>query len=817
MSEIIVQIEGMTCAACVGRVERILQVQEGLSQPAVNLATETAQFELNDPERLKTVSNALEKAGYPIVRDRLELALEDFSGAASVTIEAALSALPGVLSVTVNPANETATIEFTSGTLQPSAIINTLSDMGFPASVRAQSTHDIAEQKRAEIHALQRKTLIAAGLALPVFLMEMGGHLFPAFHHWLHSTFGMQNIRVLQFLLTTLVLIGPGRAFFLKGIPQLLRLSPDMNSLVSVGTGAAFLYSTTATFLPNIFPKGTNSVYFESAAVIIVLILFGRWMEARAKGRTGEAVRALMQLRPRTAWIERNGAEVEVDLEEISPGDTFLVRPGDAVATDGEVLSGESHVDESMITGEPLPVLKTQGLKVTGGTVNSTGALRVRATAVGADTMLAQIVRMVEQAQGAKLPIQHMVDQITRWFVPAVMTAALVTFLAWLIFGPEPSLPFALVSGVAVLIIACPCAMGLATPTSIMVGTGRGAELGILFNKGSALQVLNDAKVIAFDKTGTLTTGKPTLTEIKTISDVTEDEALAIAAAIETESEHPLAMAIGKAAKEKTLTLPDSAKFRIQPGFGASAEIDTIPCLIGAPRYLDKKKVNYDTFKPTLDQWAKEGRTAILLTRDGIAIAALAIEDPLKPEAKATIQALKAQGRKVAMISGDAQKTADSIGRKLGIDLIFGDVLPRGKARKIEALQEQEGVTAFVGDGINDAPALATADIGIGLGTGTDVAIGAADVVLVSGRISGVATALHISNTTLRNIRQNLFWAFAYNTALIPVAAGALFPMTGMLLSPMLAAGAMSMSSVFVLSNALRLRWINPVSLQTEK
>ncbi|HBZ44414.1 MAG TPA: heavy metal translocating P-type ATPase [Maritimibacter sp.] len=806
MTDMQVKVEGMTCAACVARVEDALGDLPHVAAPSVNLAGETARFSLDDPARLAETAQALAKAGYPVVTDEVELVVDGMDDASAVaSVEAALGELPGVLEASANPASDIARVKFAAGTLRPSEIAAAISATGYEAHLKSGGSLDLEARKAAEVTKLGHFTVIAALLTLPVFVVEMGGHLFPAVHHWVNATIGMQTSRIAQFVLTLAVLAGPGRRFYAKGLPQLARLTPDMNSLVAVGTLAAFGYSTLATFAPGIFPEGTANVYFESAAVIVTLILFGRWMEARAKGRTGDAIRALMNLAPKTARVERNGETLDVPTDDIHPGDIVLTRPGEAIAVDGEVLSGASYVDESMITGEPVPVERGPGDPVTGGTVNGEAALRITATRVGADTTLSQIIRMVEQAQGAKLPIQSLVDQITRVFVPVVMSIAALTIAAWLIFGPDPALSFALVAGVAVLIIACPCAMGLATPTSIMVGTGRGAELGVLFRQGDALQKLEGARVVAFDKTGTLTKGQPELTDVVCVDGVDRDTVLRLAASAESQSEHPIASAILRGF-DGTPPAPDTT--RALPGFGLKAEIEGKAVLIGADRLMTREKIDTSALTSEAARLAKMGKTPLFVAVDGALAALLAVEDPIKETTPDAIKALHAMGLKTAMITGDAQATAEAIAARVGIDSVQAEVLPRGKVKAIEALKTQYGTTAFVGDGINDAPALAAADIGLAIGTGTDVAIGAADVVLVSGELSGVATALHLSRQTMRNIRQNLFWAFGYNVVLIPVAAGALYPVIGLMLSPMLAAFAMAMSSVFVLANALRLRFV---------
>jgi Cu+-exporting ATPase len=546
-------------------------------------------------------------------------------------------------------------------------------------------------------------------------------------------------------------------------------------------------------------------VYYESAGVIITLILLGRWLEARAKGQTGEAIRALQKLQPDTARVERNGVLQDIPVDDVVPGDLLHLRPGERVAVDGEVTSGRSFVDESMISGEPVPVEKHDGASVIGGTINGQGSLVFRATRVGRDTMLARIIEMVEDAQGAKLPVQALADKVVRIFVPAVMVIAALTVAVWLLIGPAPVLSHALVAGVAVLIIACPCAMGLATPTSIMVGTGRAAQLGVLFRKGDALQRLGDAKVIAFDKTGTLTEGRPSLTGRYAVSSMDEDALLQVVASAEQQSEHPIARALVQA---NTRPLLDTSDVEAVPGHGLKATVDGQAILIGNARMMTSSGIDLAPLGKAISEMEAKGETQILVAVDGRISGAFAVADQIKEDAKATIAALHARGLKTALITGDNAATAKIVAQALGLDTLRAEVLPGDKADIVKALREEFGPIAFVGDGINDAPALAEADVGLAMGTGTDIAIETGDVVLSSGDVETVANALDVSRATMRNIRQNLFWAFGYNVVLIPVAAGVLYPAFGLMLSPMLAAGAMALSSVFVVSNALRLRAI---------
>ncbi len=575
-----------------------------------------------------------------------------------------------------------------------------------------------------------------------------------------------------------------------------------MNALVALGAGAAFLYSTVATFAPGLFPAGTANVYFEAAGVIVTLILLGRTLEARAKGRTGAAIRKLIGLRPDTATVVTPQGPKERPIAEIVVGDVVLVKPGERLPVDGVVTEGDAYVDESMITGEPVPVSKGVGDAVTGGTVNGASALRVRATGVGQDTVLAGIIRMVQEAQGAKLPIQGLVDRITAWFVPAVLVLALFTVVVWWLTA---DISFALVAGVSVLIIACPCAMGLATPTSIMVGTGRAAQMGVLFRKGDALQSLSDVRVVAFDKTGTLTEGQPEVTDVLTSAGVSRDAALRLAAAAEAASEHPLARAILRAAPEAV----DATEFRSVTGQGVEARVDGRVVRVGTSAFVAETGADLAPLQDEAGRLSAEGKTVFYIAEEARLIAIIAVADPIREGARAVIDDLHRDGLQVAMITGDSRATAEVIAGELGIDHIVAEARPETKTDAIRDLR-RHGPVAFVGDGINDAPALAEADVGIAIGTGTDIAVETADVVLMSGDPAGVGKAIGVSSAVLRNIRQNLAWAFGYNVLLIPVAAGVLYPVSGLLLSPMLAAGAMALSSVAVVTNALRLRRWSP-------
>ena len=805
-------IEGMTCASCVGRVERALKAVPGVAAASVNLATERAQVSGAGIDRAMLIK-AVEDVGYDVVRERpVELTIEGMTCASCVArVEKALKTVPGVTEASVNPATERATV---TGSADPSALLRAVADAGYdarPAAPASAVSDEAAAKKAAEEAQLKRDVILAAVLTAPIFVLEMGRHLFMWVHMAIVNTIGIQASWYIQFALATAVLFGPGLRFFRKGFPALARMAPDMNSLVAVGVTAAYGYSLVATFAPGLLPPGTLNVYYEAAAVIVSLILLGRYLEARAKGRTSEAIKRLVGLQAKTARVLRDGAVFEVPVAEVRPGDVVEVRPGERVPVDGEVTNGTSWIDESMISGEPLPVEMTVGSKVTGGTVNQTGAFSFRATAVGEATMLAQIIRMVEAAQGGKLPIQALVDKVTMWFVPVVMGLAALTFAVWLIFGPDPALSFALVNAVAVLIIACPCAMGLATPTSIMVGTGRGAELGVLFRKGEALQSLQGVKVVALDKTGTLTEGKPKLTDLVLAPGFDRAAVLAAVAAVEAKSEHPIARAIVAAAAGEGLSLPEVTTFDSVTGFGVTAHAGGQRIEVGADRYMVKLGLDLASFADTAARLGDEGKSPLYAAVEGRLAAILAVADPIKETTPQAICALHGLGLKVAMITGDNARTAGAIARQLGIDEVVAEVLPDGKVAAVKRLKAL-GALAYVGDGINDAPALAEADVGLAVGTGTDIAIEAADVVLMTGRLTVVSDAIALSKATMRNIRQNLFWAFVYNALLIPVAAGALYPAFGLLLSPIIAAGAMALSSVFVLSNALRLRRFEPAN-----
>ncbi|MDQ2075799.1 heavy metal translocating P-type ATPase [Marinimicrobium sp. ABcell2] len=739
------------------------------------------------------------------------LSIEGMSCASCIgRVEKALAAVPEVASANVNLATGKATVSVTAARADlPTALLQAVAKAGYQAHIDGHTSKQEDDSQEREARRLRTALLWAAAFTLPVFILDMGSHFIPPFHHWLMASLGQQQLFFLLFVLASAVQFGPGLRFYQHGLPALLRGAPDMNSLVMLGTSAAWGYSVVATFLPQVLPPGTVHVYFEASAVIITLILVGRYLEAIAKGRTSDAIRRLLHLQAKSARRVRDGEIQDVAIEEIRTGDHLEVRPGEKIPLDGVVTEGASWVDESMITGEPIPLQKETGAEVVGGTINTNGRLRIRVTHVGADTVLARITKMVEDAQNARLPIQALVNKVTTVFVPVVILVATLTLWVWWQFGPEPALTMALVNAVAVLIIACPCAMGLATPTSIMVGTGRAAELGILFRQGEALQSLRDASVVALDKTGTLTEGRPVLTDLIPTEAYERHQILSWVAGAEQHSEHPIASAILKAARDQGLDIPTTETFSIEAGWGLEATVDGRRVHVGADRYMTKLKIDVQPLAEIAQELGDQGKSPLYAAIDGQLVAILAIADPLKAGSRAAVAALHAEGKRVVMLTGDNRHTAEAIAKQIGIDDVVAELKPGDKKSAIQQLQIKQRV-AFVGDGINDAPALAQADVGIAIGTGTDIAIEAAEIVLMSGDLRNVPTALALSRATMNNIKQNLFWAFGYNTLLIPVAAGVLYPALGLLLSPMFAAAAMAASSVCVLGNALRLKRFAP-------
>ena len=720
-------------------------------------------------------------------------------------VERALHTLDGISAADVNLATERARIVYLPEILDPPAIAEAIRNAGYvPGEVDASGMpgDDTRAANEDEIATLRRRVVVAAVLTVPLFLIAMGSML-PGVG--LDSIAGERAWLWIQLLLAAPVVLWSGRGFFVHGWAELRHASPGMNSLVMIGAGAAFAYSVLALIAPSIFPEGAAVPYFEAAGVIVTLILLGRLLEAIARGRASDAIASLMDLRPATARILDRGEEREVPIEEVAVGDTVLIKPGERVPVDASVSAGSSFVDESSITGEPVPVAKQAGDEVFGGTVNGAGALTVRVDRIGGDTVLGRILATVAEAQGAKAPIARQADRIAGILVPCALVVAALAFVAWLAFAPPPALSHAFVAAVSVLLIACPCAMGLATPTAILVGTGVGAERGVLIRNGAALEMLGRARTLAFDKTGTLTAGRPVLTDrlLPDGSGTVPNEVFALIAAAETLSEHPLATAVVDAASGP---LAPVDAFSVEPGLGIAAGVAGREVVIGSARFLESRGIDCAVSDSTRGDLSRDGKTTVLAAVDGEPAAVLAFRDPPKEESEQAISDLLAQGFAVAMITGDSRATAESVASSLGIASVEAEVLPDSKAEAVKALRRGNGTVAFVGDGINDAPALAEADAGIAIGTGTDIAIETADVVLMSGDLRGVVTAVRLARKTLATIRMNLFWAYAYNVALIPLAAGALYPVFGILLDPMLAAAAMSVSSVLVVANSLRLR-----------
>ncbi len=811
MQTLEIGIEGMTCASCVGRVERALKALPGAAEVTVNLATERASVAY-DEERLDAarIAEAVREVGYTPVTAELEIGVGGMTCASCVArVERALKRLPGVLEAAVNLATERASVRYLPAALGPEDIAAAIEETGYePRPLDGDEDAEAVEEaaRAASLRAMRRDVWIATALTIPVLVLSFGANFVPGLEHALRAlvpSAGFWNWT--EAVLASIVLFGPGRRFFRPGWIAYRHLSPDMNSLVMTGTGAAWLYSLVVLVLPALFPEQARNLYFDSAAVIVTVILYGKYLEEIAKGRTSAAIKKLIGLQAKTARVLRDGREEEVPIRSVRTGDRVIVRPGERLPVDGVVREGESYVDESMLTGEPAPVAKRPGDEVVGGTVNQHGVLQIEATQVGKQTVLAQIIRLVERAQGSKLPIQGLADRVVRVFTPVVLALAALTFAAWLAFGPPPAIVLALVSAVAVLVVACPCAMGLATPAAIMVGSGRAAELGVLYRKGEALEALSHVDTVVFDKTGTLTEGRPRLTDLEPVG-VSREEALALAAAVEAGSEHPLATAIVAAAREAGVEVPAAQDFQAIPGYGVRARVGARTVLLGAERLMTREGVDVSDLEARAGEWAEAGRTPIYLAADGRPLAALAVADPLKPGAAPLIAALKARGLAVVMITGDARRTAAAVARAAGIERFEAEVLPDGKAAAVQKLQQEGRKVAFVGDGINDAPALAQAEVGIAVGTGTDIAIEAADVTLTRDDLSGVVTALDVARRTMSTIRGNLFWAFFYNILLIPLAAGVFYPGFGIHLNPMLAGLAMGFSSVFVVTNSLRLR-----------
>ncbi len=819
LKQVTLPIQGMTCASCVVHVEGGLNEVDGVEKASVNLANERATVQF-DPEKttVDQMVAAVRDVGYDVVVDKVTLPIGGMTCASCVAhVEGGLRGVPGVLNASVNLATERATVEMIPGAVTLADLKHAVEDVGYEVLDLGGKEEEFVDRERAlreeERQREWRDLVIGTAFTLPLFLLAMGRdilHVALGRMDILPGLFNWQYFDWLLFALATPVQFYVGRSYHRGAWKSATALKPNMDLLISLGTNAAYWFSVIVLFAP-LFGVTINShVYFESAAVIITLIKVGKYLEARAKGQTSDAIKNLMQLQAKTARVERDGAEIEIPVNDVHVGDIVAVRPGERVPVDGVIVNGYSSLDESMITGESLPVEKAVGDSVIGATLNKVGAFKFEARKVGKQTALAQIIKLVEDAQGSKAPIQRLADQISAVFVPVVVGLAAVTFIVWLIFGPQPAFNFAFVNFVAVLIIACPCALGLATPTAIMVGTGKGAENGVLIRSGGALETAHKVTAIILDKTGTLTQGAPAVTETVvseqwSVNSQTS-EFLRLVASAEKNSEHPLGQAIVKRANELGLTLSAASEFGAVAGHGVRARVDGRDVLIGNAKLMGDAGIVLDGLETQSTALADAGKTAMFAAIDGKPAGLIAVADTLKPNSRAAVDALKKLGVKVYMLTGDNPRTAAAIAKQVGIDHYFAEVLPHQKADKVKELQKQGETVAMVGDGINDAPALAQADIGIAIGTGTDVAMEAAEITLISGDLRGVVTAIALSKQTIRTIKGNLFWAFIYNIIGIPIAAGVLYPFIGLLLNPMISAAAMAFSSVFVVTNSLRLR-----------
>lgn len=817
-----VPITGMSCAACARRIETELARAPGVHRAGVNLVTSRATVEY-DPQQTsaRNVLDTIRKTGYGTAGTaRADFVVDDSArpSGSSQQLEQHLQHRRGVVKASFNLGSMEVRVEYLPGAADVSDIRRAIEEFGY--RVRELPDGGVTEgendARSTEYRDLRRRFWVAAVLSIPVLVIAMS--------HGRIAALDFPGVNWLQLALTTPVVFYSGAQFYRGAWAAFRHRAADMNTLIAIGTGAAYAYSVAATISPGFFARASGApmagmaaevpVYYEAAAVILALIVLGRMLESRAKGQTGAAIRRLLDLQARTARVIRDGRELDIPVEEVVPGDTVLVRPGEKIPVDGKVTDGASAIDESMLTGESLPVEKEPGEEVFGATMNKTGSFRFLATKVGQDTALQQIVKLVQDAQASKAPIARLADVISGIFTPIVICVAIATFAVWYVVAPEDArFTMALVNFVSVLIIACPCALGLATPTAIMVGTGKGAENGVLIKGGETLETAHKLQTIVLDKTGTITKGEPALTDVVVFGQTDERELLRLVASSERGSEHPLGEAIVRGAEARGIELADATEFQAIAGHGISASVSGRQLLLGNVKLMRDREVALNGGEDRAAALASEGKTAMYVSMDGQLAGLIAVADEIKPEAGRAIAAMKERGLEVLMMTGDNRRTADAVARKVGVERVLAEVLPEQKADEVKRLQQSENRSvAMVGDGINDAPALAQADVGIAIGTGTDVAIEASDITLIRGDLGGVLTALELSRATIRTVKQNLFWAFIYNVIGIPIAAGVLYPFTGWLLSPIIASAAMSFSSVSVVLNSLRLRRFQPAT-----
>ncbi|MBA4383943.1 MAG: copper-translocating P-type ATPase [Anaerolinea sp.] len=794
-------------------IQKALRKLIGIERVIVNSRTGVVVVDYDHQViQIQEIVKAIKKIGYPVGGTKIRIGIENIRCASCVGfIENELKLSPGVLDASVNIATQEATVDYLPEQTTLSRLNSAIESWGY--KTRPALSEEPADQQQAandkEYRRLMKQFWFATIISLPV-LITAYPQFIPLVKNWSMETLRLSWI--VTAILTMAVLIYSGNDFFTGAWAALKHRAANMNTLIALGTGAAWIYSTVAIVFPKIFPEGTSEPFYDVVSVVIALVVLGQALELRAKGRTSEAIKKLMGLQAKTARVIRNDIEMDIPVEEVLVGDIVQVRPGEKIPVDGIIIEGSSAVDESMLTGESLPASKKTGDEVIGATLNKTGAFKFRTTKVGKDTALAQIVKMVQEAQNSKAPIARLADTISGFFVPIVMILAVITFVVWFDFGPQPQLVYGLVTAVSVLIIACPCALGLATPMSLMVGVGKGAENGILIRSGEALQTAQAIKIVVLDKTGTITKGKPELTDIVLAKQklISEDEMLRLAASVESVSEHPLAEAIVEGAKNKNLSMAKPEDFEAIPGHGVIAKVDGRRVVLGNLKMMQREKLDLGDLEANSDTLANDGKTPMFVGVDGKMAAIIAVADTVKEDSKEAIAALKQMGIEVVMITGDNRRTAEAIGRLVGVDRVLADVLPEDKANNVKLLQAEGKKVAMVGDGINDAPALAQADVGLAIGTGTDVAIEASDITLIKGSLKSVVTAIEVSRATMRNIKQNLVGAFIYNVLGIPIAMGLLFPFFGLLLSPMLGGAAMALSSLTVVGNANRLRSFRP-------